>query len=145
MLVQDLIDSVSFDDVAPHLVILDPYSEKDLDSFRTHFEILRTLTPKYNNDICIIKMEEDVLTSEICLNAYPLYGADWEEVLGMNVKIEPEVHASRAEIVACCLLRISFYGFTIEQHQNALQKEKECVGRYMRKMQTKNMKKKKRL
>lgn len=125
MTFKELLDSVTFDEVVPHIMILDPMSKDSLGWFKLHFDMLRLLKPKYhedaNDDVCHITLEELDDGSGSRLNAYPMEGDWWEHSLTKEIVLDANVHATNAEIAACCLWHTSFHGFISEQIKESLQ------------------------
>jgi hypothetical protein len=121
MSVKDLLDSVTFEQVAPYLWQIEDEFEPDIESYRQHFEMLRSLEPQKGViDVCYIAMEYDYIDCKMIVEVYPIAAEDWEKVLGMKVLIASDVKASRAEIVARCIWRTAMYGFTLEQKNMTL-------------------------
>ena len=119
MTFKELLDSVQFDDVAPHIVRMYPDMENSIGWYKIHFDMLRLMNPVYHEDandqVCNITMKDWKDGSELHLNAYPMEGDLWEHSLTKELIIAPEVKASNEELAACCLWHTSFYGF-IEKH-----------------------------
>lgn len=116
MTVEDLLNSVSFDQVAPFLSDMEDGVEPDLQSYREHFDMLLSLTPQKGvSDVCHVEMDYDEFDGKMRVEVYPVAAVEWEIVLGMQVEIAPDVKASRAEIVARCIWNTAKYGFTREQ------------------------------
>ena len=124
MTFKELLNSVSFEEVAPELVRMYPKAEHDLRWYKIHFDMLRLMEPKRHNDangdVCHITMSEWEDGSGPHLDAHPMEGDWWEHSLTKEIVIEPEVNATNAEIAACCLWHTSFYGFVREQQEESL-------------------------
>ena len=62
MTFKELLNSVSFEEVAPCLLQMHPDAEGSLKWYKIHFDMLRQMTPKYdddaNSDVCHITLEE---------------------------------------------------------------------------------------
>ena len=129
MTFKELLNSVSFGEVAPELVRMYPKSEHDLRWYKIHFDMLRQMEPKRhedsNGDVCHISMSKWDEKSEPRLDAYPMEGDWWEHSLTKELVIAPEVKATNAEIAACCLWHTSFYGFVREQQEEDLRFDKD--------------------
>ena len=86
--------------------------------------MLRLMTPKRhddaNSDVCNITMKSWENGREPQLDAFPMEGDWWEHSLTKEIVIAPEVKATDAEIVACCIWHTSFYGFVDEQQEEYL-------------------------
>ena len=124
MTFKELLDSVSFGEVAPEIVRMYPKAEHDLRWYKIHFDMLRQMEPKRhedaNGDVCQITMSDWEDGSGPHLDAHPMEGDWWEHSLTKELAIAPEVKATNAEIVACCLWHTSFYGFVREQQEEEL-------------------------
>ena len=119
MTFKELLDSVSYDEVERQIRKMYPYPETgNLGWYRMHFDMLRLLTPKHdddaNDDVCRITMEDWDDGSGPHLDASPMEGDLWEHSLTKEIVIAPDVKATNEEIAACCLWHTSFYGFTEE-------------------------------
>lgn len=129
MTFKELLNSVSFGEVAPEIVRLYPKAEHDLRWYKIHFDMLRQMTPKRhedsNGDVCHITMSKWDENSEPRLDAFPLEGDWWEHSLTKELVIDPEVKATKAEIAACCLWHTSFYGFVREQQEEDLRYDED--------------------
>ena len=124
MTFKELLNNVSFEDVAPELVRMYPKAEPDLRWYKIHFDMLRLMTPKHhdnaNSDVCNITMSKWDEDSESRLDAHPMEGDYWEHSLTKELVIAPDVKATNAEIAACCLWYTSFYGFVEKQQEECL-------------------------
>ncbi|MBR6035643.1 MAG: hypothetical protein IKP41_01615 [Bacteroidaceae bacterium] len=121
MTFKELLDSVSFEEVAPELVRMYPKVEYDLRWYKIHFDMLRLMTPKLHDDtnsgVCNISMSKWDEDCQPHLDAYPMEGDWWGHSLTKELVIAPEVKATNAEIAACCLWHTSFYGYVDEQQE----------------------------
>ena len=119
MTFKELLDSVTFDEVAPHICRMYPEMERSMMCFKIHFDILRQMTPQHhddaNDDVCYITMKKTEYASGNCLDASSMEGDFWEHSLTKELIIAPDVKVSNAELAACCLWHTSFYGFTEDQ------------------------------
>lgn len=117
MTFKELLNSVHFEDVAPHIVKMYPEMAHALGWFKIHFDMLRSMQPILHEDandvVCRISSWEDDSGSH--LDACYMEGDLWEHSLTKELIIAPEVEASNEELVACCLWHTSFYGF-VEKH-----------------------------
>lgn len=116
MTYKELLDRVTFEDVAKHISLFYPDMEQCLGWYKIHFDMLRLMSPKYhedsNDDVCHITMEDWEDGSGLHLDAYPMEGDLWEHSLTKELILAPNVKASDEELAACCLWHTSFYGFT---------------------------------
>jgi len=123
MTFKELLNSVTFDEVVPCLLQMHPHAEGNLKWYKIHFDMLRQMTPKYdddaNSDVCNITLRERENESPR-LNAYPMEGDLWEHSLTKEIILAPDVKATNAEIAACCIWHTSFYGFVREQSREYL-------------------------
>ena len=124
MTFKELLNSVSFEEVAPEIVRMYPKAEHDLRWYKVHFDMLRQMEPKRhedsNGDVCHITMSKWDDKSEPRLDAHPMEGDWWEHSLTKEIIVAPDVKATNAEIAACCLWHTSFYGFVREQQEEDL-------------------------
>ena len=124
MTFKELLNSVSFEEVAPEIVRMYPKAEPDLRWYKIHFDMLRLMTPKHhddaNSDVCNIAMSKWEEDSEPHLDAHPMEGDLWEHSLTKEIIITSEIKATNAEIAACCLWHTSFYGYVREQQEEEL-------------------------
>ena len=119
MILQDYIKSVEFIKVAGAFKKMYPDDFHMLPYLKCHYDILCHTEPVYdentNSQECRISLYYDELVNKTYLSAYPLEGDKWSASLCKEVIIDPEVIATKEEIVACCLWHTSFYGYTEEQ------------------------------
>ena len=124
MTFKELLNSVTFEEVAPCLLQMYPNAEGNLKWYKIHFDMLRLMTPKHhddaNSDVCHISMSKWDEDSEPHLDAHPMEGDYWEHSLTKEIVIDPEVKDTNAEIAACCIWHTSFYGFVDKQAQEYL-------------------------
>ena len=130
MTFKELLDSVSYDEVERQIRIMYNYPETgNLGWYRMHFDMLRLLTPKHdddaNDDVCHITMKKNDYGKGFHLDAYPMEGDLWEHSLTKEIVIAPDVKATNEEIVACCLWHTSFYGFVKEQIREYLRTDND--------------------
>ena len=120
MTFKELLNSVTFEEVAPCLLQMYPDAEGNLKWYKIHFDMLRLMTPKHhddaNADVCHISMNKWDKDSGPHLDAHPMEGDYWEHSLTKEIVIDPEVKATNTEIAACCIWHTSFYGF-VREHQ----------------------------
>ena len=123
MTFKELLNSVTFEEVAPCLLQMHSGAEGNLKWYKIHFDMLGQMTPKYdddaNSDVCNITTRE-MEGGGFRLNAYPMEGDLWEHSLTKEIILAPDVKATNAEIAACCIWHTSFYGFVREQSQEYL-------------------------
>ena len=119
MILQDYLKSVEFMKVAEVFKKMYPDDIQMLPYLKCHYDILCHLEPVYdenaNSQECRISLYYDEIVNKTYLSAYPLEGDKWSASLCKEMIIEPEVIATKEEIVACCLWHTSFYGYTEEQ------------------------------
>lgn len=122
MTLKELLDSLSFDEIAPYLIrhYTCDYASGDLVPYKQHFDYLRSLTP--TNRELIENKKVRISLGKHKLNAYPLEGDDWEDSLAKELVLDKDVKASHAEIAACCLWHTSFWGYLPYQREETLKK-----------------------
>lgn len=123
MTFKELLNTVTFEEVAPCLLQMHPETKGTLKWYKIHFDMLRQMTPKYdddaNSDVCNITLRKTEDGSSR-LDAYPMEGDLWEHSLTKEIILAPDVKATNAEIAACCIWHTSFYGFVDKQAQEYL-------------------------
>ncbi len=128
MTFKELLNSVTFEEVMPCLLEMHPDADGNLKWYKIHFDMLRQMTPKHdddaNSDVCNITLKkwEDGRSR---LDAYPMEGDLWEHSLTKEIILAPDVKATNPEIVACCIWHTSFYGFVDEHAQESLRFDKD--------------------
>lgn len=119
MTFKELLDSVRYEDVAPHIVRMYPDMRQSLGWYKIHIDMLCLLQPVFHEDandkVCHITMEDWEDGSGLHLNAYPMEGDLWEHSLTKELIVALDVKATKEELAACCLWHTSFYGF-VEKH-----------------------------
>lgn len=121
MTYKELLHSISFQEVEPHLVNMDPEAKDSLGWFKLHYDMLKLMCPKYHEDanenVCRITIKDWDDGTGPHLDAFPMEGDLWEHSLTKEIVLDSNVHASHAEIAACCLWHTSFYGFVQGQQK----------------------------
>lgn len=121
MTYKELLHSVSFQEVEPYLVNMDPEAKDNLGWFKLHYDMLKLMCPKYHEDanenVCRITIKDWDDGTGPHLDAFPMEGDLWEHSLTKEIVLDSNVHASYAEIAACCLWHTSFYGFVQGQQK----------------------------
>ena len=119
MTFKELLDSVTFEEVAKQIVRLYPDMEHRLGWYKLHFDMLRLMKPEHhdgaNDDVCHITIKDWKDGSGHHIHAFPMEGDFWEHSLTKELIIAPEVKATNAELAACCLWHTSYYGITDNQ------------------------------
>ena len=121
MTLKQLLDSLSFDEIAPY--ILDRYKNCNtlglLAPYKQHFDYLRSLEPTDPQNIehkeARISLYKEGENTH--LDAFPLEGDIWEDSLSKELVVDKDVKAPNAEIAACCLWHLSFYGYLPYQRE----------------------------
>ncbi len=125
MTLKELLCTISFEKIEPYIALLYPdmATPRMLELFRSHHKLLCRLIPQVDESEqpCIIAMTKWEEEENPLLDAYNIEGCEWEVALSKELVVEPEVTASLAEIAACCLWHISFYGFTSQQRKEVFQ------------------------
>lgn len=121
MTYKELLHCVSFKEVEPHLVNMDSEAKGSLGWFKLHYDMLKLMCPKYHEDangnVCRIAIKDWDDGTGPHLDAFPMEGDLWEHSLTKEIVLDSNVHASHAEIAACCLWHTSFYGFVQGQQK----------------------------
>lgn len=121
MTLKQLLDSLSFDEIAPY--IFSRYKNCDvtglLAPYKQHFDYLHSLVPTApqlleRKEARISLYEEGENTY---LDAFPLEGDRWEDSLSKELVIDKDIQATDAEIAACCLWHLSYYGYLPYQRE----------------------------
>ena len=130
MTYKELLDSVNFDNVAPHIVRMYPDMERCLGWFNLHFDLLRMTEPRYhkgsNADVCQITMKDWEDGTGLHLDAYPMEGDYWEHSLTKEIFLAPDVKATNEELAACCMWHTTFYGFIELEIEDRFHVGEEC-------------------
>lgn len=130
MTFKELINSVNFEDVAPHIVRMYPDMKDSLGWFNLHFDLLRLTKPQYhrgsNADVCHITMKDWEDGTGLHLDAHPMEGDYWEHSLTKEIILAPDVKATKEEIAACCMWHTTFYGFIELEIEDRLHIGEEC-------------------
>lgn len=116
MTYKELLNIVTFDEVEPHIQSMSPEAKDSLGWFKLHYDMLKLMKPKHhvdgNGDVCYITMKDWEDGTGPQLSASNMEGDWWEHSLTKEIVLDNSVHATNAEIAACCLWDTSFYGFT---------------------------------
>lgn len=142
MTVKQLLDSLTFDEIAPYITKLyNGYvdAESVLADYKQHYDYLQHLVP---TDSALIERKEARISyykddKGNHLDAYPLEGDLWEDSLSKELVIEEDVKEGNAEIAACCMWHMSFYGYLPYQRHECfddmfdhIEKKKERISAY---------------
>lgn len=116
MTYKELLNIVTFEEVEPHIMAMYPESKDSLGWFKLHYDMLKLMIPKRhvdaNGDVCNITMKVCEDDKSPYLYAFNMEGDWWEHSLTKEIVLDTNVHATNAEIAACCLWHSSFYAFT---------------------------------
>lgn len=138
MTYKELLCSVTFEEVEPHIVSMYPEHKDIIGWFKLHYDMLRLMEPKHhddsNGDVCKITMEDWEDGTGLHLDAYPMEGDWWEHSLTKEIVLDANVHATNAEIAACCLWHTSFYGFVEGQKMDWLRGDYKPKAMELKKM-----------
>ena len=123
MTVKQLLDSLSFDEIAPY--IPKNYegrgdTESVLASFKQHYDYLRHLVPTDPGQTERMELPIGCYTDEkgTYLDAFLAFeGELWEDTLSRELVIDKKVKAGNAEIAACIMLQTAFYGYLPYERQ----------------------------
>lgn len=120
----DLLHKSSFDEMVPYL---EKHAcgnvKKQIALFKTHFDLLKQLEPGKNNRNIIISKE---IEAHEGIYYWPqnLSALHWNENLSKEIVFKIGVRQNWGEIVACCLLHTSVYGYTPELIKDYFAKRK---------------------
>ena len=118
MTYKELLDSVSFEEIAPFIAKY--HGDNDcMVLYKIHYDMLRGLIPDpeqaYYKTATVSHGEQEEDWPDPHLMVHPIEGQIWEGALTVELIIDSDVKESLAEIAACCLWHTSFYGFTEDQ------------------------------
>ena len=145
MTLKKLLDSLTFDEIAPYILIrnADCYDAAGtLALYKLHFDYLRGLVP--TNPELLERKESHISLrkdkDKTYLDAFSLEGEIWADALSRELVLDREVNACNAEIAACCLWHMSFYGFlpyqceeTFEDMFDGIEKKRALLKSYKEK------------
>lgn len=128
MKLKEIVNQSKWQDVVIAIVTEHPCQRKNLEGFRIVFETLRLMEPTESEFQIHIERRSDVLDLEYSYpdvfgvkegdeNSYSLSFTPWTEWLGMVVCQETMKAFPASQIVANCLLEMTFFGFTEEQRK----------------------------
>ena len=106
MTFKELLDSVRFEDVTPHIVRMYPDMEHSLGWYKIHFDMLRLMQPVFHEDandkVCNITMKDWEDGSGLQLDAYPMEGDLWEPSLRLPAHYTQMVENRRVSCPPGC-------------------------------------------
>ena len=120
MILKELFDKVSFDEVVPYLLPLIGGERRALHNFREAFDLIRLYEPVkgFAEEVFLRHVEPE------CRPGYMLVrfvdGDPWPNSLAKEVVFEDEETFADADIVANCLYEMTFYGFCEEEHRGIM-------------------------
>ena len=112
MTIKQLLDSVTFDEVLPHIINDNGYT-KNLGWYKIHFDMLRMLTPLRHDDkesVCSWGLNENDGFHYMDFNP-TLYDMPWEHVLTMDINMDSDVILPNAELAAYFIKQTSHNRF----------------------------------
>lgn len=126
MTVKQLLDSLSFDEIAPYIVMRyegRESAENVLVDYKQQFDFLHYLVPTDPEQLKCKAVRVSYCKDDrgVYLGAYPLEGVPLEDCLSKELIINKDVTECNAEIAACCLWHMSFYGFLPYQQRERLE------------------------
>ena len=111
MLLGDLIQSVTFEQIVPHILREYPEHKSQIPYYKEAFDILRHMEYAENSATIPVEWvrEED---EEPYIHIGNCEGDYWESNLGKRLEIAGDVHLSDAELAARCMWSLTFYGYS---------------------------------
>ena len=111
MLLGDLIQSVTFEQIVPHILREYPEHKSQIPYYKEAFDILRHMEYAENGATIPVEWvrEED---EEPYIHIGNCEGDYWESNLGKRLEIAGDVHLSDAELAARCMWSLTFYGYS---------------------------------
>lgn len=94
MTYKELLCSVTFEEVEPHIVSMYPKFQNSIGWFKLHFDMFRLIEPKHHDnsvcgDVCHIKMNDCKDGTEPHLYAFPIMGEFFEHVSPWRLSSKP--------------------------------------------------------
>lgn len=118
MILKDLFDKITFDEIYPYLLPLIPGREDNAHNFREAYDLIRLYEPKKG---LVDKLYVEDLGSECTNRRYIIRyvdGAPWPNELAKTVVYEKDGEFNEAQVLATCLWEMTFYGFSEEEITN---------------------------
>ena len=107
MTFEELLNRVTFDEVAKELARCCPDEMNGLACYKTCFDKLRMIEPKHHDDdndnVCYITKNRPLYGTGFHIAANELLDDLWEYLLAKELFLSPDVKATDAELAACCL------------------------------------------
>lgn len=144
MTLKELLDSLTFDEIAPYILSMsEEWGETDvsLALYKLHFDYLRGLVPTNPESLGRKEARISFLykgnNGKTYLDAFSLEGEIWADSLSKELILDKKVKVCDAEIAACCLWSTSYYGFlpyqckeTFDDMFEDAEKQRELVNKY---------------
>lgn len=120
MTLHELLEKISFDELLPHLLRYDKRL-RGVASFKTHYDILRHLSPIDDEDFDLeVEFRTDENDGIIRPNRFDGFGLEenkWPISLAKSLVLDGYTSESFPAIAAACIWHTSFYGFNEENLQ----------------------------
>ena len=122
MLLGDLIQSVTFEQIVPHILREYPEHKSQIPYYKEAFDILRHMEYAENSATIPVEWvrEED---EEPYIHIGNCEGDYWESNLGKRLEIAGDVHLSDAELAARCMWSLTFYGYSPDDDNSYFDRE----------------------
>lgn len=121
MTFKELLNHVTFDEVAKELARYCPDEMNAQACYKTRFDRLRMMKPKHhkddNDNVCYITKNRPLYGTGFHIAAKEMLGDLWEYSLAKKLVLYPDVKATYAELAACCLWYLSSYCPTNERQR----------------------------
>ncbi|MCR5817539.1 MAG: hypothetical protein K6F89_00350 [Prevotella sp.] len=121
MTFKELLNLVTFDEVANELARYCPDEMNGLACYKTRFDKLHMMEPKHHNDdnnnVCYITKNRPLYDTGFHIAAKEKLDDLWEYSLAKVFVLAPDVKATDAELAACCLWYSSSYCPTNERQR----------------------------
>ena len=121
MTFKELLNRVTFEEVAKELARYCPDERNGLACYKTRFDKLRMMEPKHhgegNRDICNVSKNRPLYGTGFHISAKEMIDDLWKYSLAKELVLAPDVKASYAELAACCLWYSSSYCPTNERQR----------------------------
>ena len=124
MTFKELLNRVTFEEVAKELARYCPDERNGLACYKTRFDKLRMMEPKHHNDdndndnVCYITKNKPLYGTGFHIAAKEMLVDLWENSLAKELVLAPDVKATNLELAACCLWYSSCYCPTNERQRS---------------------------
>ncbi len=127
MTLQEILNSVRFEDLKSHLIDMDPQAFENLYSFKEAFDALCMMEPKGGIEIPVrIERVIDDFDGKPYLSVYFKVREEWNNMLSRAVVVDEQTSATIQEIAAAILWEITYYGFSLEEENENFASVNHC-------------------